>query len=63
MMAQLEQVARQAGARVALLRVMRGNTRARAFYLRQGYQVVGRTPAWVAWLGLPSELLRKDLPL
>jgi ribosomal protein S18 acetylase RimI-like enzyme len=61
MMDQLEHVARQSGAQVALLRVVRGNTRARAFYLRHGYQMVGRTPIWLAWFGFPSELLRKDL--
>lgn len=60
MMEQLEAHARAAGARAALLRVIVGNTRARALYLRLGYRVVGRTPAWADPLIMPSELLRKD---
>lgn len=61
MMAQLEERARGAGARAALLRVIVGNERARALYLRLGYRVVGRTPPWLDRLALPSELLRKEL--
>lgn len=61
MMALLEDVARQAGVHAALLRVIVNNARARAFYLRQGYQVIARPPLWVNWLGLPSDLLRKEL--
>lgn len=61
MMAQLEERARRAGARAALLRVIVGNERARALYLRLGYRVVGRTPPWLDRLALPSELLRKEL--
>lgn len=61
MMEQLEAHAGAGGARAALLRVIVGNTRARALYLRLGYRVVGRTPVWADGLIMPSELLRKDL--
>ncbi len=61
MMAQVEAFAYQAGAQLALLRVIAGNQRARDFYLRLGYQFVSHTPPWIAWLGVPSDLLRKEL--
>lgn len=61
MMAQLEAYARRAGARSALLRVIVGNERARSLYLKLGYRVFSRTPPWVDWVGLPSELMRKEL--
>jgi ribosomal protein S18 acetylase RimI-like enzyme len=60
-MAQLEQYARAAGARAALLRVIVGNAPARHLYLKLGYRVVSRTPPWADWVGMPSELLRKEL--
>ncbi len=61
MMGQLEEHARRAGAHAALLRVIVGNERARRLYLALGYRVVSRTPRWIDWLGLPSELMRKEL--
>lgn len=61
MMEQLEDYARRTGARAALLRVIVGNRPARQLYLRLGYTVVSRTPPWADYLGLPSELLRKEL--
>ncbi len=60
-MAQIEEEARQSGARVALLRVIAGNERARRLYLQRGYRVIARTPRLVRWIGIPSELMRKDL--
>ncbi|NTU85335.1 MAG: GNAT family N-acetyltransferase [Chloroflexales bacterium] len=60
-MEQIEDYARQAGARTALLRVIIGNARARHLYLKLGYHVVSRTPLWADLVGMPSELLRKDL--
>ncbi|GAB4437010.1 MAG: hypothetical protein OHK0015_29340 [Chloroflexi bacterium OHK40] len=61
MMAQLEGYARQAGARAALLRVMAGNERARRLYHGLGYRTVSRPALLARWLGLPSELMRKEL--
>lgn len=61
MMEQLEDYARRAGARAALLRVIVGNQPARQLYLDLGYSVVSRTPPWADRLGLPSELMRKEL--
>lgn len=61
MMGQIEEVARRAGARSALLRVISGNARARSLYLKLGYRVISHTPAWVTWVGMPSELMRKEL--
>ncbi|MEI8165067.1 MAG: GNAT family N-acetyltransferase [Chloroflexales bacterium] len=61
MMAQIEQYARTAGARAALLRVIVGNAHARHLYLKLGYRVIGRTPTWADWFSPPSELLRKEL--
>jgi ribosomal protein S18 acetylase RimI-like enzyme len=57
----VEAHAREAGARVALLRVMRGNAGARRLYLRLGYSPIASTPPILAWLGTPNELLRKEL--
>lgn len=57
----MELHARQAGARAALLRVMRGNAGARRLYLRLGYTPIASTPPILAWLGTPNELLRKEL--
>jgi ribosomal protein S18 acetylase RimI-like enzyme len=61
MMVQLEAHARHAGARIALLRVIVGNERARSLYLKLGYEVVSRTPPWIDRVALPSELMRKEL--
>ncbi|MBP1465765.1 GNAT family N-acetyltransferase [Candidatus Chloroploca sp. M-50] len=61
MMHQMEAYARAEGATSTMLRVIIGNTQARHFYLRLGYEVVSRTPAWADHVILPSELLRKDV--
>lgn len=60
-MEQIEEQARLAGAQVAFLRVISGNEPARRLYLRRGYRIVARTTALASWLGIPSELMRKDL--
>lgn len=61
MIAQLEEHARRAGAAVALLRVMAGNTAARDLYLRLGYRTLAPSSSLARLLGVPSELMRKDL--
>lgn len=61
MMEQIEAHARRGGARACLLRVMAGNEGARRLYLRLGYRTVSRASPLAAWLGVPSELMRKDL--
>lgn len=61
MMEQVEGYARRAGAHTTLLRVLTSNQRARRLYERLGYRVVARTPALLRWLGLPSDLMRKQL--
>jgi ribosomal protein S18 acetylase RimI-like enzyme len=61
MMGQVESYARAAGAHVALLRVMADNDAARRLYLRLGYRTVSRSSPLAAALGVPSELMRKEL--
>ncbi|NNJ10022.1 GNAT family N-acetyltransferase [Chloroflexales bacterium ZM16-3] len=61
MMAQLEDAARQMGARAALLRVLVRNETARRLYTRLGYRFVSRTPAALDWIASPTELMRKEL--
>jgi ribosomal protein S18 acetylase RimI-like enzyme len=61
MMEQLEAYARRAGVNAALLRVMEGNEPARQLYRRLGYRRVSGSAAFARWLGMPSELMRKEL--
>lgn len=61
LMAHLEQVGRAGGARTTALRVIVGNHDARRLYERLGYRVAGRTPRWADRIGIPSELMRKEL--
>lgn len=61
LMAHLEDVARRHGARTAALRVVVGNQPARRLYERLGYRLVSRTPRWADRVGIPSELMRKEL--
>jgi len=61
LMGGLEGAARQAGARTAALRVIVGNHGARRLYERLGYRVVGRSPRWADRIGIPTELMRKEL--
>lgn len=61
MIEQLEAYARQAGMRAALLRVMDDNADARRLYARLGYSTRARSSPLAAWLGVPSELMHKDL--
>jgi ribosomal protein S18 acetylase RimI-like enzyme len=61
MIAQLEEQARRAGAATALLRVMAGNSGARELYLRLGYRTLARSSPLARLLGVPSELMRKEL--
>jgi len=62
LLAELERIAAERGMRAVQLRVIVGNTPAQRLYLRQGYRTVGRTPAWLAWLTFPTELMVKLLP-
>jgi ribosomal protein S18 acetylase RimI-like enzyme len=61
MIAQLEEHARRAGAGAALLRVMAANEAARSLYLRLGYRRLGSSSPFARLLGVPSELMRKEL--
>lgn len=61
MMEQIEDEARHAGARAALLRVIVGNQGARRLYERLGYRVVSRTPSWADRIAFPTQLMRKEL--
>jgi ribosomal protein S18 acetylase RimI-like enzyme len=61
MIAQMEEQARRAGAATALLRVMAGNSGARELYLRLGYRTLARSSPLARLLGVPSELMRKEL--
>lgn len=61
MMARIEAHAQALGARTALLRVMDGNEAARRLYLRLGYRTIARASLLAAWLGVPSELMRKEI--
>jgi hypothetical protein len=40
---------------------MAGNEGARRLYLSLGYSTVARASRLATWLGVPSELMRKDL--
>lgn len=60
-MQQIEEQARCLGVSVAYLRVISSNQPARRLYLRRGYQIVARTSRFVGRIGIPSELMRKDL--
>lgn len=61
MMEQIEAYARRAGMSAALLRVMSSNDSARRLYRRLGYRTVARTSPLLSWLGVPSELMGKEL--
>ncbi len=64
LMAAIEQVAQDRGARTCVLRVITSNTSARRLYQRLGYQVIERTPPWMEWtewLTFPSEIMTKRL--
>lgn len=61
MMEQVEAYARRAGATACLLRVMAGNEGARRLYRHLGYSTVSRSARLAALLGVPSELMRKEL--
>lgn len=62
LLGELERTAAERGLRAVQLRVVLGNHSARQLYLRQGYRVAARTPAWLAPLTIPTELMVKPLP-
>lgn len=62
LLAELERTAAERGMRAVQLRVVLDNHGARLLYLRQGYRVVARTPAWLAPLTFATELMHKALP-
>lgn len=58
----VERVAARDGARSIQLRVIVGNEHAKRLYQRLGYRVVGRTPAVLDWIAIPTELMCKTIP-